>query len=282
MAANGTTCFRARLGAALLLALAGLIMPAAAQPPADPPQPDIVVRGQQERALRAFVEAMSDPARTAQLARWNREICPTVIGIDPAEAAFMANRIGEIAAPLGLRVQGAGCLSTMLIVVTADASGLATAFARHYPVTLRTDGRARLNRFVFSSQPVRWLSVTELCARGCTDTGSRLTIATHPEFQAMIVIVDARQIGGFSLGELSDYVAVVALGNPPLARNRPSTSILSMFELQRPEGRRFELTAWDRSFLDGLYRTNPQSTLSQQRAAIARHMESDPQPAPRE
>lgn len=285
MAYDGSALSRRSALAAFLLALFAVALPAGAQPPTaqpppDNPQPDVTVRGQQERALRAFVEALSDPARSAQLARWEREICPAVIGIDPAEAAFMENRIGEIAAPLGLRRRRSPCLTTMLIVITADAAGLATAFARHYPVTLRTEGRARLNRFAFSSQPVRWISVIDLCARGCADTGSRLTVATYPEFQAMIVIVDAARIAGFSLGELSDYVALVALGNPPLARSRPSTSILSMFELDRPPGGRFALTANDQSFLDGLYRTDPHSTLGQQRAAIARRMGNEPEPAP--
>jgi hypothetical protein len=161
----------------------------------------------------------------------------------------------------------------MLIVVTNDASGLATRFARAYPVTLRTDGRARLNLFAATSRPVRWLSVTDL--GGGVLPNSRLTLATDPHFKAMIVIVDARQIAGFSLGEISDYVAMVALANPRLAATRQPESILSMFDRARPEGGGFSLTRNDRSFLDGLYRSNPTLSAQSQRGAIERHMRDD-------
>lgn len=258
------------------LALASLTMLAAAQPPPAAPEPEIVVRGEQEQALRRFVEALADPGLSRQLGRWDREICPAVIGVDPSQTAFMERRIGAHAAPLGLRARTAGCLTTMLIVVTADASGLAASFARNYPVTLRTDGRGKLNGFVASTLPVRWLSVTDLCAfGGCTLPNSRLSTATRAGFQAMIVIVDARQIGGFGLSEVSDYVSVVALGNPPLGGRRPPTSILSMFERDRPAGSRFELTNEDRAFLAGLYRSRLDAPGQEQRASIARRMRND-------
>ena len=256
-----------------LLALAGLASPVAAQAPPPPSDPEIVVRAQQERALRDFVAAVAEAGRSDQLARWDGEICPTVIGIDQSQADFMALRIGEIASGLELRARISGCLTTMLIVVTNDASGLATHFARLYPVTLRTDGRAKLNLFAATSRPVRWISVTDL--GGGVLPNSRITRATDPHFQAMLVIVDARRIGGFSLGELSDYVAMVALANPRVTATRQQESILSMFDRPRPEGGRFLLTGNDRSFLEGLYRSNPHLSAQSQRGAIERHMRRD-------
>jgi hypothetical protein len=265
--------------------LASLAAMAAAQPPQAPAatpgppptetQPDIVVRGQQEQALRDFVAALSEAGRSGQLARWNQEICPTVIGIDPPQAGFMTRRIAETAASLELRARASNCRPTMLIVVTADAAGLAGDFAHHYPITLASDGRWKLARFVATRNAVRWLSVTELCAAGCVLPNSRLTRATHPEFKAMIVIVDAGRIGGFSLGELSDYVAMVALGDPPLESRKPDGSILSMFTRARPEGGRFMLTTGDLSYLAGLYRSSSEVSAQSQRSSIARHMRRD-------
>ncbi|MBV9884731.1 MAG: hypothetical protein JO276_17110 [Sphingomonadaceae bacterium] len=256
-----------------LLALAGCATLAAAQPPpAASPAPtdfDIVVRARQEQAIRAFVASVTEAGRSGQLARWNREICPAVIGIDESQAGFMALRIGAVAAPLELRVRTSGCLSTMLIVVTNDAAGLATHFAHLYPVTLRTDGQAKLNLFAHTGRPVRWISVTDL--GGGVLPNSRLTRATDPHFQAMLVIVDGRQIGGFSLGELSDYVAMVALANPRPGARDPA-SILSMFDRPRPADGPFALTRTDQSFLAGLYRMNPFQSAQSQRESIARHM----------
>jgi hypothetical protein len=259
---------------ALGLALACLSAPLAAQRPIGAPAQEIVVEGRQEQALRNFVAAMTDPRRSRQIARWNGEICPTVVGVDARQAAFMARRIGEIAVSLRLRARSEGCLTTMLILVSTNAPALAASLARNYPIALRADGRSRLNRFVASTRPVRWLSVTDDCGfEGCSLPNSRLSRATRPQFQAMIVIVDAQQIGEFSLGELTDYVSVVALANPSLHRRWPSTSILSMFEEDRPPGFRFGLTDYDRSYLTGLYRTRIDGSGQEQRASIVRQME---------
>jgi len=258
--------------AALLLAGSAGTGAAQSTPPAET-DPDIVIRGQQEQALRAFIASVAEAGRSGQLGRWDREICPAIIGIDQAQADFMARRIAELAASLELRTRASNCQTTMLIVVTHDATGLARHFARTYPITLRTDGRAKLNLFAATSRPVRWLSVTDL--GGGVLPNSRITMATHPEFQAMIVIVDAAQIGGYSLGELSDYVAMVALANPRVTATREQQSILSMFDRARPADGPFALTRDDRSFLAGLYRSNPHLSARSQRASIERHMRDE-------
>lgn len=263
---------RAMLG---LLVWTGFAAPSGAQTPAGPPaEAEIVVRARQEDAIRQFVASVAEAGRSGQLGRWSGEICPTVIGIDESQAGFMAQRIGAVAAPLELRVRTSNCLTSMLIVVTNDAARLATHFARLYPITLRTDGQAKLNLFAHTGRPVRWISVTDLCGIGCTQPNSRILRATHPEFRAMLVIVDGRQIGNFSIGELSDYVAMVALANPrPGAREQ--ASILSMFDRPRPADGPFAMTQSDRSYLAGLYRSNPYQSAQAQRASIERHMLRD-------
>ncbi len=260
---------------AVLVALmfACLAMPGTARS-ADDSFDEIVVEGLRETELREFVAAMTDPVRTRQIARWDREICPTVLGIETHQAEFMARRIGEVATTVRLQVATSGCVSTMLVVVTPDASALATSLARDYPVTLRKDGDWRLKRFAASNRPVRWLTLTDPCGpQGCVLSGSRLTASTNPRFEAMIVLVDAPQVRRFNLGEVSDYVAFVVLGNPPLGGQAPATSILSMFERERPAESSFRLTDHDRTYLAGLYRTRTDGLGKQQRSAIANYMD---------
>ena len=91
----------------------------------------------------------------------------------------------------------------------------------------------------------------------------------------MVVIVDAAQVGDFSLGELSDYVAMVALGNPPLDGDFPTTSVLSMFDGQRGPGSSFQITSRDRSYLAGLYRSRTDASAQEQRGSIERRMRRD-------
>jgi hypothetical protein len=235
---------------------------------------DIVVTAQTRKALTDFVAALADTGPTGQIARW-KTLCPIVAGIEPAEAEFMVGRIGAVAESVRLHADAPGCRPTTLILFTNDAAALAREFARVYPVTLRTDGRAKLKRFVASGQPIRWLSVTDPCGDGCSLPNSHIVRPTNPSFRAMIIIVDARQIAGYSVGELSDYLALVALGNPPLVAPRPRDSILSMFVEPRAAGTRFTLTPADRSFLAGLYRAPTNMDAEAQRSAIATHMQRE-------
>jgi hypothetical protein len=270
-----------RIGRSLLLlaaAASAATAAAAQQPPAEPDvapanSPDIFVEGRQREAISAFVAALANPSKTNQYARWEADPCPIVAGLDPHQADFVSQRISAVAQPLHL-TEGIGrCPPSALVIVTPDASATAAALARALPVTLRTDGQGKLDRFVASKRAIRWLSVTDPCGfGGCSLPGSRLKMSERPRFSAMIAIVDAQAIGGFSLGEIADYVAFVLLANPAPGGPWPASSILSMFDRDRAPGGRFALTDSDHAFLDGLYRTRPDAPSTSQRASIANRM----------
>jgi hypothetical protein len=272
--------FRTRLSFAAPIILSLIFGKSAdAQAPAPPATQDIVVRAQQEQAIRDFVASMTDPDRSRQLGRWDREVCPLVVGIDPVQAAKMEARIGDIAATLGLKARARGCLTSMLNVVDDDASGVARSLVRRFPVTLRSDGQGMLNRFAATTRPVRWVSVTDPCGfGGCSLPNSRLRSAERPAFQAMIVVVDGRQISNVSLAELSDYVTFVALANPPFGKTSPSTSIMSLFDGQHAPSAGLSMTANDMAFLKGLYNSQTDGLGQSQRISISNSMRKAERP----
>jgi hypothetical protein len=248
----------------------------AQNPQAAQPEQEIVIHGEARKAIEHFVDLLTEVGPNDQIARWTREICPEVIGIDPTQAEFMRQRIGEVARPLRLRLGKSGCTSTFAVIVTSDAAGTVAEFIRRYPITLRTDGVSRLKAFATSKDAVRWISVTDECGAApmgvCVLPGTRLNKATEPAFRALLVVVDAKQIDGFSLGELSDLIALVGLSNPPpLASDRDDT-ILSMFRRPRQAGAAFELTNRDHSFLAALYHAPINASSSSQRSAITSEM----------
>lgn len=268
-----------RLGwAVCFLATVAAAVPAVAQPPSSPPkapqQSEIVVVGQRLKdRLQSFVNSVAQAGPTNQLARWDREICPQVVGIDTAQAAFMTQRIAQIAKTVGIRSGRGRCATLLQIVFTHDAAPLAQAIAGGFP----TDNwhiRNLLGEFAGQGRPVRWISLTDECGKGCELPNTRLSKATRPTLRAMIVIVDANQVAGFSIGALSDYVGLVALSNPSLSSEPPGNSILSLFKAPRSvEGD--TLTAFDYSFLAGLYRGRDELDADAQRAAIVRRMNRD-------
>lgn len=234
---------------------------------------EIIVTGRQEAEVRRFVDAMNDPDRTRQLTRWDREICPVVMGLADRENAYVADGIGEVARSLHLRPRGKGCATTTLVIVTTHSADFAVAIKKLFPITLRQDGQGGLDRFVSSHQPVRWVTITDPCGfGGCSSSGSRLTEPTSPRFKALIVIVDATQIDGVNLGALTDYVSMVVLVAPPPDRRWPATSILSLFDLDPPARAAAKLSVEDRSYLAGLYASRPDGLGQEQRDAIVDHM----------
>jgi hypothetical protein len=253
----------------------------AAPAPAPAPAPaeaaaeegDILVTARSREMLGDFVHDMGEAGRNNQLARWDRTFCTAALGLDEGQAAFLSQRIAAIGRRLDLRAGGDGCRPSVLIVFTPNADGFAAGLARRFPITLSSEGRARLNRFVRTARPVRWVARTDLAARALPN--SRLTLATRAELQLMLVVVDATKIDGYSLGELADYLAVVALANPRFGAAPSRASVLAMFERPRDLGSRFALTPFDQAYLSGLYGAPERARAADQQRSILSAMERD-------
>ena len=271
-----------RLIGRVLLGLVSAVLalaPAQGAPQA-PPDNEVVVEAQRRNVLRSFVESFANAGLSEQLARWKDEICPVVAGIAAAEAQWIERRILELGKTVGLRRGPSNCAPSIIVLVDPEPDKLAKAVANNIP---RDDGLMRLRHFLASDRPVRWVSVTDECGDGCSLPNSRLVKATTPTFAGILVLVDARRLSGITLGELADYVALVALTNPKNGRQNPSSSILSMFDRPRPAGGQYALTARDLGFLSGLYRTQYNDTLQAQKRVIEQEMrkrlgQTPPQP----
>tara|TARA_B100000678_G_scaffold31743_1_gene23470 strand:- start:45 stop:857 length:813 start_codon:yes stop_codon:yes gene_type:complete len=239
---------------------------------AAPSDGDLVVEGRKREALQEFVQALTDADRTRQLARWNRAICPSIVGVDEGQAALIEQNIARVAESLGLQAYPQGCPTTMLIVFDNEAQAIGAALAKNQTVFLGQQGRDRLIDFAETKNPVRWISLSDPCGfGGCTLTGSRLSKSERPAINMMLVLVDGQEIGAFGLNEISDYLSMVVLGNPVLGEAWPNTSILSMFSRKR-EDQPFLLTDNDRAYLTGLYTSRTDATGPIQRRSIVQKM----------
>lgn len=251
-----------------LVSVALALAPAHGAPPPAPPDNEVVVEAQRN-ALRSFVESFANAGLSEQLARWKDEICPVVAGIDAAEAQWIEQRILELGKTVGLRRGPSNCAPSIIVLIDPEPDKLAKAVANNIP---RDDGLMRLRHFVASDRPVRWVTVTDECGDGCSLPNSRLVKATTPTFAGILILVDARRLSGVSLGELADYLALVALTNPRNGRQNPPGSVLSMFDRPRLAGAPYALTGRDLGFLAGLYRTQYNDTLQAQKRVIEQEM----------
>ncbi len=108
---------------------------------------------------------------------------------------------------------------------------------------------------------------------------TRLSFNAIRDIYRVFVIVDSTQLDGISLGQVADYIAMVALAEIKTGvRPADSPTILNMFDA--PQVAPPRLSDWDRAYLKSLYTTDQKSKL--QRTLITREMvrEIIPETAP--
>lgn len=294
---------------------------------------EIVVTGSRSERVRAFVEQLSVAAPAEdQLARWDEELCPSILGLGASQGQFVADQIARRATGVGLRAGAPGCATNVFVFFTADSDALAQGLLRdrkgllayYHEENVVTLGQAALSEFIETPRAVRWWHVAQTygadgqrlggdnastmagppppmseggaqadmsspaasggfsAAQGIRSSGSRLGGAsaqhgTRQDFNRAIIIVDGRHAAGVPLAALADYVAMVALAQiDPNADTSGFPSILNLFAARAsgalpPAG----MTAWDISYLDGLYHASRTAPNSQQQVReISRRMHS--------
>jgi hypothetical protein len=286
------------LAPALLSALAILQAGAAAAPTA-PGEPTTVeglvvsapTKTDKEQ-ITSFVSSVTALSADKRLARWDRKICPGVIGLKAAYAQALLDRISLTAQSVGLEVGKPGCRPDILIVATADSDALVRQAVKDNPDTFAkyedgvSRGRKALQAFVDSQAPVRWWHVT---ARKTSDgqtyvqganvrvrSAGRVKSNTRTDFDHVVIVLDAKRMGVVKFSALTDYVTMVALAQiNPDADTGGVPSILNLFSDKAvgatpPEG----MTEWDMAYLQGLYDARRDARRGdRQEADVARTMD---------
>lgn len=292
-----------------------LVLTGVAPLPASADEPDIVVTAPEvEAAARAFAnEVSAPPSREDQLSRFERRVCAGVVGMGQRQGQFLVDRISQRALEVGLVVGEPGCLANVLVLVTADATGVARQIVEderylmaNYGVqeNLSTRGAEALQDFVNTPRPVRWWHVSQTETDGGEVLGhtnplgrtvsptqqefrgvevsrpstlgfGRLSRETRQSLRNVVVIVDAQRVGSTRLDALADYVAMVALAQTePGADTAAYDTILNLFS-DTPAGHA-GMTEWDLAYLQGLYAGRGNALNSDWQArAIARRMRDE-------
>lgn len=274
------------LGIALLAA-----QPALAQSAPRNTEAPITITGKKlKEALRGFVDAVTQIGPTDQLAHWDREICPRIVGLDQTQTEYVFQRLMQIAREVKLKTSRRGCSTMLTIAVTRDAPTIARVIAEDYP-TDNIHIRNWMRKFLAAPGPIRWISLADECGGGCGLPNTRLSKATRPRLQAMIILVDSTRLQGVTIGQLADYISLVALTNPPVDAPQDRRSILGLFSGSNRDEAAPELTNVDLSLLVSLYGIGEEYGADQQRGSMVNRMAKEmrkeqdvppgPTPAPR-
>lgn len=241
--------------------------------------------------VSAFVAEVSGRTANGRLARWDRKICPGVVGLKAPYGQRLLDRIAAVSAAVGLETGAPGCKANMVIIVTDDSQALARSIVDSNPVAFArwergmSRGDKALKAFVETPTPVRWWHVTRTkTAEGETYTqgtsvgvrsASRLRATTRDDFDHVIIVVDVRRVGVIKFEALADYIAMVGLAQiDPGVDLGGAKSILGLFaDRDRGADAADGFTEWDAAYLLGLYNTNRDVVRgSHQEREIARAM----------
>lgn len=263
---------------------------------------DIVVTGARlEEIVREFVgDVAVAPGAEDQIARWDRRICPGIIGLQDRETAqAIIDRIAQRAYEVELDVARPGCRADVIVFITPDSQALAAELRATFRQMMNvystnnvhTLGLEAMDDFVATPRIVRWWHVTNTTsadgfelgegAQEVRSSGSRLSRGTRQDFSRVIIVVDATRAAGVNRDSLADYITMVALAQVDLTADTSAyPSILNLFgQGQRPTA----LTDWDRAYLAGLYSAarNSYNSGAQERE-IGREMVDQLTPPPEE
>lgn len=224
--------------------------------------------------VSAFVAEVSAPSANGRLARWDRKICPGVVGLKAPYGQALIDRIAAVAGAVGLETGAPGCRPNMVIIATDDSQTLAQSIVDQNPAAFArwergmSRGDRALKGFVETPTPVRWWHVTRTkTAEGESYTqgsgvrvrsASRLRATTRDDFDHVIILVDVKRVGVIRFEALADYIAMIGLAQiEPDVNIGDARSIIGLFE-ERDRGTEpaTGLTEWDAAYLLGLYGAN--------------------------
>ncbi|OYX57884.1 MAG: hypothetical protein B7Y86_05325 [Brevundimonas subvibrioides] len=239
----------------------------------------IEVEGQRRTAYdaaRAFTnEILVTPPRRG-IARWRTTdpICPGVVNMQRDVAQALADRIADRVIELGLQAGEPGCKANMIIVGADDGAAMASSLIEARPRAYITGIAGTsltyraLNIFRTSDAPVRWWMLTvpldartgevtvrtpdseDAPIRRIDGAGRLRSQDINAIFQVMVV-VDVNRIGTVDVGQLGDYIAMVALAQVDAQADVAGfETVLNLF--QDPAGVS-GLTDWDLTYLRQLY-----------------------------
>jgi hypothetical protein len=247
-----------------------------------------------EERVSTFVRAAVVKEIGQSLIRWRKPICPLVAGLPAEQGEFVLQRISQAADLVGAPLGGADCRPNIYVVVTHDPKALLATWRRRDSNLFGHQLPARINRFIDTDRPVRvwhnwaydWADAPDKSSLAgnwrVPPTGarvrdpSRLADAVVRNDWGAVVVIDAKAVDGFSVGQLAAYVAMTVLTEFDLdAELGDAPTILRLFETGAAE-RPIDLSSWDVALLRTLYGTRQE--LYMQRQIVASRVARDVAP----
>ncbi len=297
-------------GLTLLTLVMLLPLPAHAADTSSAPTEHVTVTGTRaHKVIQNFVRNLAAPARVAgKLTRWEDGICPQTVGLNPAAVRFINARLKAVAKQVGAPVAPEPhCTVNIEIVFTTTPQVMIDNVREKRPNLLGyADNQSQVAVLAEITRPIQAWYLTQTrdvrgnvyldvahrngpgleipCPGGdcylpdaiaTSSTGSRLGNGLTSGFHHVIVAVNPTKLTDYTIGQVADYIALVALSQvavPDVCQ--PLASILNLLVPgcnSVPGG----LTANDLAYLGGLYHMDAGQKPRIQRMEIVSHIEQE-------
>jgi hypothetical protein len=265
--------------------LSALLVAGGLEASAETPSESVTVTGTRLReAVGKFTKAFATPAYvTGKIARWERRLCPVVVGQNTHTAAFITQHIKYVALAAGAPVDtDTSCAPNIEIVFTATPQALLDNVRKTDRDYLGyATSNAQLDHLAKVTRPVQAWYATETVdfagARSADNgmqrgegvalfnppiyvekftrsNGNHTNDSIHSGFRHILIVIDSGKLAGQQIVPLSDYISMLALTQvSSLDACQPLSSVVNMLAADcdhAVEG----LTPFDLAYLQGLYR----------------------------
>ena len=152
---------------------------AAAQPAicANPPL-SVTIQANKEQALRHEVHdfvasVVVQPIAKESLLRWNKPVCPLVVGLPRDWGELILARISQAARDAHAPLAGEHCEPNLFVVVSPQPDQVLKQWMANKPKVNTAHGLEPLNQFLHSTRPIRvWYNSEPGCEGGVSQPGS--------------------------------------------------------------------------------------------------------------
>jgi hypothetical protein len=141
-------------------------------------------------------------------------LCLRTEGLPEEQSCILRERPANASQSVRLSLLDEGCAENVLLFFASDAERVSRQLSQHFEIPLRQDGIARLQNFMASQAPVRWINTYDRCDFGCRLANSRITASSAPSIDFMLIVVDVTQIEDSDFEDIAAYIAFVILTNP--------------------------------------------------------------------
>ena len=273
------------------------------QASAETPSENVTVTATKSReVLGKFTKAFATPTIIlGKIARWERRICPVVVGQNPHFTAFIMQRVKYVALAAGAPVNtDASCKPNIEIVFTTMPQALLDNVRKNDPVYLGyATTIAQQVALAAVTRPIQaWYTTETIDLNGARSldngrslgegieifrksqnpifvskvtrsNGNRINDGVHSGFNHILIVIDTAKLGGEKIVPLADYISMLALTQPSAldaCQELPSVvNLLAQNCRDVADG----LTQFDLAYLQGLYKMAADRSMILQRNEIA-------------